>query len=95
LLLDRCATIIASRTRIADGPGRVSETMEQQEENTMQVRYQPCGCDQHYRKRQRRSWWMRLFWSRRLYLCKDCRQYLLIPEPRPDHPPLTQTPHGA
>ena len=47
----------------------------------MKVQFEACGCDPHYLRRKRRSLWMRIFRTRRLYQCKDCRQLLLIPEP--------------
>jgi hypothetical protein len=67
----------------------------------MKLQYEPCGCDPQYHKRRPRSLWMRLFWTRRLYHCKDCQQYLFIPaegrsaEGRTAHAPLGQTPREA
>ncbi len=36
------------------------------------LRFNRCGCDSPSLGRIPRSWWMRLFKSRRLYVCNSC-----------------------
>ncbi len=43
----------------------------------MQLLFNKCECDWGDLSRIPRSWWMRLFWSRRLYFCTACKSRLL------------------
>ncbi len=41
-------------------------------------RFRPCGCASRCLVRVERSWWMRLWWGKRLYFCTVCRSKFLI-----------------
>lgn len=43
------------------------------------MRLTPCSCDAAHRARMRRRWWMRVFFTRRLYHCYACGDALLLP----------------
>lgn len=42
------------------------------------VRFIYCGCGHEHLFRMQRSWWMRLFGARRLYLCTHCKRWQLL-----------------
>jgi hypothetical protein len=39
-----------------------------------------CGCGASHYRREKRSWWMRSAWTRKLYRCLACNSMLLLPE---------------
>lgn len=42
------------------------------------MRLKPCGCDASNYERLQRSWWMRLFESRRYYHCNRCKANMFL-----------------
>ena len=42
------------------------------------MKLKPCGCDPLHYERLQRSWWMRLFESRRYYHCNRCKANMFL-----------------
>ena len=55
--------------------------MELSREAGSGLHWSKCECDIRKLELAHRAPWMRLFFRRRLYFCRSCRQHMLIPVP--------------